>query len=266
MALHGVTKHIAQHAPSDWTVYFANEEDDVSCLLQELPVPVVHLRTGRRGRSGFVRSLVAALEQVPERWVLYAQEDTAIPLPESATRLLRLQQFAEERHALSVNLDRHVDGMYEAGEVFAQKGLGFSFVRNAGGPYVFNHGFCLSNKSWFIDHLKAYPGDGSPWGAENAANQVDLITELPRFYYVHYDSGLNGTTCDVNGPALNRWGCTVEPYRVDGLPLGLDRLVRIGHGSVFTFAGYANVSDFTHAQLGLASLGDGFRRACPWYR
>lgn len=239
MVLHGVAKSVALHAPPLWRTYFANEEEDVSCILSSLPVEVVHIRTGYRGASldekshGWHASLLKALKQITEPWLVYIQEDATFPIPEVTARLQRIQDFAEMNGALFIDLMRNQASHFQANETFPQTDLGFSFVRHRrsgqSGHHIFNHGVSFSNRSWFLNWVAEHRGDdGGPWSSESASQWVDQ-GDLHRFYYTLYDSGLNWTTCDLRPPQkLNVWGCAVEPLRIEGPPLGLDRVVKVG--------------------------------------
>lgn len=233
-ALRGAARNIAAQSPGKaWKLYFSNEELNPECLVKDLPVPVNFIRTGKRPHdgSGYIWAMKKSLEQIKERWLVYMQEDVGIPFPESTQRLQRIQQFAEEKEASFIHLERpdaESGFLWRSAAVFHQKDLGFSFNRQGGGAYAFNHGFSFSDRLWFLDWISKNPGEGDPWSAEN--DQFVDSKKLKNMYFLSFDSTV-GAGCYFPGKpdsVRNDVACKAPLKRVPGPPMGLDKVMRFG--------------------------------------
>jgi hypothetical protein len=76
-----------------WRLYFSNEERSLDeAIIAALPIPITHIKTGKRPsrRNDFVSSLRATMQAIPEKWIMYLQEDYFCALTIPAEQLWEL--------------------------------------------------------------------------------------------------------------------------------------------------------------------------------
>lgn len=286
MVLRGTAENIMKDAPAGWNLYFMNDVENVSCLTKDLPVTVTELKHGSRKNAveEFGPSLIEALESMPEKWLLYVQEDTAFPDKVSPELLQRIVGFAEEQDALFIDLSRNNRNLnrYMSVEQLKQDGLNVTFERHgppgAGQRFVVNHNLALSNKAWFLERARraiAVNLTGVPGSVlSNELLQDQTPEQQNRMFFTNYTGEIVHMQCDHKRAILNQWGCRVEPKDPSKLN-GLDASTAIAHKGVPEHRhqpgrwhrDYTRMGIRTLKQLGLRIDGpmDGFQNASePW--